>query len=65
MQFAVGIVSCKLAGKGVGTCKVTRIVWGTLTIEEPGSSVNIVYDYGLDDRAIEVRYPAEARGFFL
>jgi hypothetical protein len=27
---------------------------------EPGSSVSIVPGYGLDDRAIEVRSPAEA-----
>jgi hypothetical protein len=32
---------------------------------EPDSSVNIVSGYGLDDRAIEVRFPAEAKGFFL
>jgi hypothetical protein len=32
---------------------------------EPGSSVSIVSGYGLDDRAIEVRFPADARGFFL
>jgi hypothetical protein len=32
---------------------------------EPGSSVCIVSDYGLDDRAIEVRSPAEEIGFFL
>jgi hypothetical protein len=32
---------------------------------EPGSSVSIVSGYGLDDRAIKVRYPAEAKGFFL
>jgi hypothetical protein len=32
---------------------------------EPGSSVSTVSGYGLDDRAIEVRFPAEARGFFL
>jgi hypothetical protein len=31
--------------------------------QEPGSSVSIVSGYGLDDRAIEVRSPAEARGF--
>jgi hypothetical protein len=31
----------------------------------PGSSGSIVSDYGLDDRAIEVRSPAEAKGFFL
>jgi hypothetical protein len=30
---------------------------------EPGSSVSIVSGYGLDDRAIEVRSPAEAKGF--
>jgi hypothetical protein len=29
-----------------------------------GSSVNIVSGYGLDDRVIEVRSPAEARNFF-
>jgi hypothetical protein len=31
---------------------------------ELGSSVSIVSDYGLDDRSIEVRCPAEANGFF-
>jgi hypothetical protein len=31
---------------------------------EPGSSVSIVSDYGLDDRAIEVRSPAEVRDFY-
>jgi hypothetical protein len=30
---------------------------------EPGSSGSIVSDYGLDDRAIEVRSPAEAKDF--
>jgi hypothetical protein len=30
---------------------------------EPGSSVSIVSGYGLDDRAIGVRYPAEAENF--
>jgi hypothetical protein len=30
-----------------------------------GSSVGIVFIYRLDDRAIEVQYPAEAKGFFL
>jgi hypothetical protein len=32
---------------------------------EPGSSVSIVSGYGLDDRGIEVRSPAEANDFFL
>jgi hypothetical protein len=31
---------------------------------EPGSSVSIVSGYGLDDLAIEVRFLAEAKGFF-
>jgi hypothetical protein len=30
---------------------------------EPGSSVSIVSGYKLDDRAIEVRFPAEAKDF--
>jgi hypothetical protein len=30
-----------------------------------GSSVSIVSDHGLDDQAIEVRSPAEVKGFFL
>jgi hypothetical protein len=33
--------------------------------KEPGSSVSIVSLYGLVDLAIEVRTPAEAKGFFL
>jgi hypothetical protein len=32
---------------------------------ESGSSVSIVSSYGLDERAIEVRSPAEAKGIFL
>jgi hypothetical protein len=31
--------------------------------QEPGSSVGIVSDYGLDDRAIGVLYPTEAKDF--
>jgi hypothetical protein len=31
---------------------------------EPSSSVSVVSVYGLDDRTIEVRSPAEAKGFF-
>jgi hypothetical protein len=31
---------------------------------EPVSSGSIVSDYGLDDRAIEVRFPAGAKDFF-
>jgi hypothetical protein len=32
---------------------------------EPGGSVSIVSGCGLDDRAFEVRSPAESKGFFL
>jgi hypothetical protein len=32
---------------------------------EVSSSVNMVSGYGLDDRAIEVRSSAEAKGFFV
>jgi hypothetical protein len=32
-------------------------------LDEPGSSGSIVYGYGLDDWAIEVRYSAEAKDF--
>jgi hypothetical protein len=38
---------------------------GDRNMKEPGSSVSIVSDYGLDDRAIEVRSPTEAEKFFL
>jgi hypothetical protein len=33
--------------------------------KKPGSSVSIVSGYGLDDWAIEIRSPVEAKGFFL
>jgi hypothetical protein len=36
-----------------------------LSVNEPGSSVSIVYGYGLFDRAIEVRSLAEVKGFFI
>jgi hypothetical protein len=36
-----------------------------LYYEEPGSSVSVVSGYRLDDRAIEVRSPAEVKRFFL
>jgi hypothetical protein len=32
---------------------------------EPDSSVSIESGYGLDDGAIDIRSPAEAKGFFL
>jgi hypothetical protein len=30
---------------------------------EPGSSVSVVSGYGLDERTIEIRFPAEVKGF--
>jgi hypothetical protein len=36
---------------------------GVLKLCEPGSSVSIVSGYGLDDRVIAVRSPAEAEDF--
>jgi protein involved in ribonucleotide reduction len=36
-----------------------------IPVQRRGSSVSIVSGYGLDDRAIEVRTPAEAKVFFL
>jgi hypothetical protein len=41
------------------TKSIPNIIWSR------SSSVNIVSGYGLDHRAIEVRGPTEARGFFL
>jgi hypothetical protein len=37
----------------------------SLYICEPDTYVSIVSDYGLHDRAIEVRFPVEKKGFFL
>jgi hypothetical protein len=34
-------------------------------VSSRGSSVSIVSGYGLDDRAIEIRSSADAKGFFL
>jgi hypothetical protein len=36
-----------------------------MVVVQPGSSGSIVSGYGLDDREIEVRSPAVAKGFFL
>jgi hypothetical protein len=40
-----------------------KICLGTLPRRSRGSSGSIVSDYGLDDRAIEVWSPAEAKDF--
>jgi hypothetical protein len=41
---------------------IITLSWGSFVSR--GSSVSIVSDYGLDDRAIEVRSLAEANDFF-
>jgi hypothetical protein len=47
------------------TLNLSFIDHSTNTVCELGSSVSVVSGYGLDDRAIEVRSPAEVRGLFL
>jgi hypothetical protein len=41
-----------------------KLTLATAEDGETGSSVGIVSEYGLDDWAIEIRSPAEAKGFF-
>jgi hypothetical protein len=41
------------------------ILYGTAATLDDELGSSIVSGYGLDDRAIEVRSPAETRGFFL
>jgi hypothetical protein len=43
-------------------CDLTVLI---ILDREPGSSVSIMSGFGLDDQAIEIRSPAEAKGFFL
>jgi hypothetical protein len=57
-------------GDFIYTTQTVRIVQHLITDDfmnnaEPGSSGSIVPGYGLDDRAIDVRSLAEAKGFFL
>jgi hypothetical protein len=43
---------------------IPRNIWAHYSyFYEPGSSVSIVSGYGLDDRTIEVRFPAGAKYF--
>jgi hypothetical protein len=57
---------CEIETKRIvsGLC-VVQFVIVTTNVGESGSSVSVVSGYGLDDRAIEVRCPAEVKGFFL
>jgi hypothetical protein len=42
-----------------------KYMFVSLANSKPGSSGSIVSGYGLDDRAIGVRFPGETKGFFL
>jgi hypothetical protein len=44
---------------------LSRNVFNYVQVGEPSSLVTLVSGYGLGDRAIKVRSPAEAKGFFL
>jgi hypothetical protein len=59
--FRIKTVSCSRHN----TKNSTFLISDRYMSNNRGSSVSIVSDYGLDDRAIEVRSLAEARGFFL
>jgi hypothetical protein len=50
--------------KTLRTAVTKDILEMKLLRSEPGTSVSIVSGYGLDHGAIEVRSPAEAKGFF-
>jgi hypothetical protein len=67
VYFGAKFVSTSVRGiyfiANVSLCYYHRLFLGTVVLWSRGSSVSIVSDYGLDDRAIEVRSPAEARDF--
>jgi hypothetical protein len=60
--------SCGLTGRQTPTSRrntlSTFLSFGILSIRRWGSSVSIVSDYGLDDRANKVRSPEEAKSIF-
>jgi hypothetical protein len=57
-----GSISLMLAESSTVSHLLAHVLYDT---GEPGSSVSIVSGYGLDDRVIKVRSPAETKGFFL
>jgi hypothetical protein len=61
-ECVVFVGSEKFADRDNSYCNFVEIAFINT---EPGSSVSIVSDYGLDDRAIEVRSSAEVRECFL
>jgi hypothetical protein len=56
---------CHFPAAHCNNIKITGIEVNKLFSCSYGSSVSIVSDYGLDDRAIGVRSPAGAKDFFL
>jgi hypothetical protein len=60
----------KIAALGRNSRRLKFVTWATYFLifstswSELGSSISIVSGYGLDDQAIEVGSPAEAKGFF-
>jgi hypothetical protein len=57
-----GSISLMLAENSMVSHLLAHVLYDT---GDPGSSVSTVPGYGLDDRVIEVRSQAEAKGFFL
>jgi hypothetical protein len=51
--------------KNIWLQRRTVFIYFSAIFVSQGSSVSIVSGYGLDDRAIEIRSAAEAKGFFL
>jgi hypothetical protein len=66
----VPIVVCRRKARSLDSegkktkCNVEYFKLGMVN-GDPGSPVSIVFGYGLDYRAIDIRSPAEAKGFFL
>jgi hypothetical protein len=58
LKSASEIIYYTLSGRHI--CFVDSIL-----LSKPGSSVSIVSGYRMDDQAIKVRSPAEAKEFFL
>jgi hypothetical protein len=64
IQIIQGVVT-QTTDTNVSAFLISFYVFIYSVLGEPGSSVSILSGYGLEDRAIKVRSPAEAEGFFL
>jgi hypothetical protein len=54
---------CECGIEPSGSCATELVSLVRVDVCEPGSSVSILSGYGLEDREIEVRSPAEAKDF--